>query len=180
MRLVTPTTRPMTPWMAFARYDTASVGSEIWIGCQNLPFESNAVKAFKTSTVPSVICPNLAPLITRVNVTIQILEDRSDLSLTKDLLLMLCHLTYDVPPQDLGDNENGDFGESTIVTSSCLTTDGVIDALSQAAEIKVIEKVEFDVEARDVIKGDSVFNVIGRWLDTSFECRMARTKSFGL
>jgi hypothetical protein len=91
---------------------------------------------------------------------IQILEDRSDPAYTKDLLLTiatLCELASDVPPQHRQEeNDIEAFGHSIMITKTCFTTDGMMDGLSQAAEIDLIEKVDFGVDANDGIMGDSV------------------------
>lgn len=92
--------------------------------------------------------------------SIQILEDRSDPVFTKDLLLtiaMLCDLAYDVHSQSHEDNDNELLGGSTMITKTCFTTDGMMDGLSQAAEIDLIEKVEFRVEASDGVKEEYTY-----------------------
>ncbi|EEA28122.1 hypothetical protein PMAA_029400 [Talaromyces marneffei ATCC 18224] len=90
--------------------------------------------------------------------SIQILEERSDPVYTKDLLLTIatfCDLAYDAPPQNHEDNDNEALEHSIMITKTCFTTDGIMDGLSQAAEIDIIEKVDFGVEANDGTMGES-------------------------
>ncbi|KAL4917031.1 hypothetical protein BDW62DRAFT_202194 [Aspergillus aurantiobrunneus] len=65
----------------------------------------------------------------------------------------LCNLAYSIHE----DNDNQGLGESPRITKTCLTTDGMMDVLSQAAEIDLVEKIEFGVEADDGITGDSTY-----------------------
>ncbi|KAF3401079.1 hypothetical protein DPV78_004951 [Talaromyces pinophilus] len=91
---------------------------------------------------------------------IQILEDRSDPAYTRDLLLTIatfCELASDVaPPQTREGNDIEVFGHSIMITKTCFTTDGMMDGLSQAAEIDLLEKVEFGVDANEGTLGESV------------------------
>lgn len=92
--------------------------------------------------------------------SIQVLEDRSDPAYTRDLLstiATLCELTSDiVHPQSQEGNDIEAFGHSIMITKSCFTTDGMMDGLSQAAEIDLLEKVEFGVDANEGMLGESV------------------------
>jgi hypothetical protein len=87
--------------------------------------------------------------------SIQILEERSDPVFTRDLLLTidtLCNFAYDVPSQSQEDDDYETLGVSTMITKTCFTTDGMMDGLLQAAEIDLIEKVDFSVDASDTIE----------------------------
>lgn len=92
--------------------------------------------------------------------SIQVLEDRSDPAYTRDLLstiATLCELTSDiVHPQSQEGNDIEAFGHSIMITKTCFTTDGMMDGLSQAAEIDLLEKVEFGVDANEGMLGESV------------------------
>lgn len=92
--------------------------------------------------------------------SIQTLEDRSDPAYTRDLLLTIatfCELASDVvPPRSREGNDIEVFGHSIMTTKTCFTTDRMMDGLSQAAEIDLLDKVEFGADANDGIMGESV------------------------
>lgn len=92
--------------------------------------------------------------------SIQILEDRSDLAHTRDLLLTiatLCELSSDnLSPSQEANNDIQPFGDSSMITKTCFTTDGIMDGLSQAAEIDLLEKVEIGVDASEANLEDSI------------------------
>lgn len=90
---------------------------------------------------------------------IQVLEDRSDPAYTRDLLMTiatLCELSSDVHAQNQDGNDIEVFGHSAVLTKTCFTTDGMMDGLSQAAEIDLLEKIEFGADANDEVMGESV------------------------
>ena len=80
----------------------------------------------------------------------QTLEDRSDQSLTRKLLMTIATLCM------LDRGGGSEREESALVTKVCLTTDGFMDSLGQAAAMDLITKVEFGIEADDPIASDAI------------------------
>ncbi|KAJ5452461.1 hypothetical protein N7445_000644 [Penicillium cf. griseofulvum] len=85
---------------------------------------------------------------------IQVLEDQSDQDYTQDFLrtiATLCRLGRGAPRLDCATMEEEG---AALGTRICFTTDGYVDGLAQASELRLLDKVEFDLETNEHLSGE--------------------------
>ena len=86
---------------------------------------------------------------------LQVLEDRADGAYTRDFLsaiVTLCglHRESQPPERAVTTNEN----QAVLGTKICFTTEGYVDGLAQAAELQLVDRVEYDLETSDPMGGE--------------------------
>ncbi|KAG5759302.1 hypothetical protein H9Q72_012565 [Fusarium xylarioides] len=93
----------------------------------------------------------LGPRLVHVFIdNLQVLEDRSNQTYTRDFLstiAALCRLKGgNRLPESAGMPDTGELGFGTKI---CFTTEGYVDGLAQAAELQLLYKVDFDQETTE-------------------------------
>ncbi|KAG5749154.1 hypothetical protein H9Q70_008179 [Fusarium xylarioides] len=93
----------------------------------------------------------LGPRLVHVFIdNLQVLEDRSNQTYTRDFLstiAALCRLKGgNRLPESAGMPDTGELGFGTKI---CFTTEGYVDGLTQAAELQLLYKVDFDQETTE-------------------------------
>ncbi|KAI1034255.1 hypothetical protein LB503_012553 [Fusarium chuoi] len=93
----------------------------------------------------------LGPRLVHVFIdNLQVLEDRSDQSYTRDFLSTLASLCRLSGGRQLSEIATApDTSELVFRTKICFTTEGYVDGLAQAVELQLLDKVEFDMETTE-------------------------------
>lgn len=96
---------------------------------------------------------------------IQVLEDRADGTYNRDFLRViasLCRLggRSQLSETPVTPNEEEDEESVFSGTRICFTTDGYVDGLAQAAELQLVDRVEFDLETNERL-GEEAGGILG-------------------